>query len=211
MKEDNSDDNSHETEDENADDACNEIEDVDDIQSVEGEIIDSDEALEKIEKIEDPQEKIKALKALVIRSYKYSGPIPDPSHFQGYENVLPGAANRILTMAEKQQDNSIQCDNKKYELREKSINFAKDDNNNSYNLANRILFSGILLIFAILILSVYLLMNGKEVAGYISLISGILTAFFGPIKSFFNTKNTFLGGDSSNDKDLEESQEKGVN
>jgi uncharacterized membrane protein len=120
---------------------------------------------------------------------------------------LPGAANRILTMAEKQHDNRIHCDKKKYELREKSMNFAKDDNNSSYKLANRILFSGIFLIFAILIISVFLLLNDKETAGYISLITGILTAFFGPINSFFNNKNTFLSGENSHNADLEESEE----
>ena len=32
-----------------------------------------------------------------------SGPLPPPSFFRAYEDTLPGAAHRILTMAEKQQ------------------------------------------------------------------------------------------------------------
>lgn len=32
----------------------------------------------------------------------YNGPLPAPEDFQQYENVLPGAADRIITMAEKQ-------------------------------------------------------------------------------------------------------------
>lgn len=35
-------------------------------------------------------------------SATYSGPIPPPEILQGYEKVLPGAAERILSMAEKQ-------------------------------------------------------------------------------------------------------------
>jgi uncharacterized membrane protein len=34
----------------------------------------------------------------------YSGPLPSPEHLRGYEEVLPGSADRILTMAEKQSD-----------------------------------------------------------------------------------------------------------
>lgn len=33
---------------------------------------------------------------------EFSGPLPPPSIIQGYENVVPGAAERILAMAEKQ-------------------------------------------------------------------------------------------------------------
>lgn len=32
----------------------------------------------------------------------FSGPLPHPSVLKGYEEILPGAADRIITMAEKQ-------------------------------------------------------------------------------------------------------------
>jgi len=32
----------------------------------------------------------------------YQGPLPQPEHFSAYERVLPGAADRILKMAENQ-------------------------------------------------------------------------------------------------------------
>ena len=34
----------------------------------------------------------------------WAGPLPPPNDVQAYENMLPGAADRILTLAEKQQD-----------------------------------------------------------------------------------------------------------
>ena len=40
----------------------------------------------------------------VICAESYSGPIPRPEDFAGYEKVLPGAADRILAMAEKQSE-----------------------------------------------------------------------------------------------------------
>ena len=36
-----------------------------------------------------------------------SAPLPAPREFKGYEAVLPGAADRILRMAEKDQDSLI--------------------------------------------------------------------------------------------------------
>lgn len=44
----------------------------------------------------------------VYRSASYrSAPLPDPQEFSGYEAVLPGAADRIIAMAEKEQDSLI--------------------------------------------------------------------------------------------------------
>lgn len=38
----------------------------------------------------------------VTAQYHHSGPIPDPMTLERYEHILPGSANRILTMAEEQ-------------------------------------------------------------------------------------------------------------
>lgn len=43
----------------------------------------------------------KEIKAVIS---EFSGPLPPPSIIQGYENVIPGAAERILAMAEKQSE-----------------------------------------------------------------------------------------------------------
>ncbi|EHI56450.1 hypothetical protein HMPREF9333_00312 [Johnsonella ignava ATCC 51276] len=42
----------------------------------------------------------------------FSGPLPPPSILQGYEDVLPGSADRILKMAEKEQSNRHDLINK---------------------------------------------------------------------------------------------------
>ncbi len=40
----------------------------------------------------------------LTRSYQaYRGPLPSPADFSGFEQVLPGTANRILRMAEQRQ------------------------------------------------------------------------------------------------------------
>ena len=40
----------------------------------------------------------------------YQGPIPHPSILAGYENVVPGAADRILQMAEREQQHRHKSD-----------------------------------------------------------------------------------------------------
>jgi len=42
----------------------------------------------------------------------YSGPLPHPSILKGYEDVLPGSADRILQMAENEADHRHKMDNK---------------------------------------------------------------------------------------------------
>ena len=49
------------------------------------------------------KEQVRQVVAEVIRS-EFSGPIPPPNIIKGYEEVLPGSADRILAMAEKQSN-----------------------------------------------------------------------------------------------------------
>lgn len=42
----------------------------------------------------------------------FSGPLPPPDAFAKYEQILKGAADRILTMAEKQQENRQEMQSK---------------------------------------------------------------------------------------------------
>ncbi len=43
---------------------------------------------------------------------RFSGPIPPPNMMRDYEDVLPGSADRILTMAEREQSRQIEYDNR---------------------------------------------------------------------------------------------------
>lgn len=43
---------------------------------------------------------------------EFSGPIPPPSIIEGYERVLPGSADRIITMAEKQSEHRQKMEEK---------------------------------------------------------------------------------------------------
>lgn len=42
--------------------------------------------------------------SLVVQATAFSGPLPPPQVLAQYESILPGSANRILSMAEKQSE-----------------------------------------------------------------------------------------------------------
>ncbi len=49
---------------------------------------------------------------MLIKEESFSGPIPPPQALKGYEEVLPGSADRILKMAEQQQEHRMKMENK---------------------------------------------------------------------------------------------------
>lgn len=110
----------------------------------------------------------------------YTGAIPHPKIIEGFEKVLPGAADRILTMAEKEQE-------KRFELTEKNI----DANNNLrasmamsdriYSLAGLIV-SGIFLL-ACLGVFAYLVIKDKGWQGF-----GMMMVGLAPIISALKSK-----------------------
>ncbi|MBO5145317.1 MAG: DUF2335 domain-containing protein [Lachnospiraceae bacterium] len=57
---------------------------------------------QKNDVIELKNEEVKQVVHQAIEEYAFSGPIPPPNILSGYEELLPGAADRILSMAERQ-------------------------------------------------------------------------------------------------------------
>ena len=60
---------------------------------------------------ENKREEVKEA-LMVMRSEMYSGPIPPPEALARYEEIQPGAADRILKMAEKQQEHRMALETK---------------------------------------------------------------------------------------------------
>lgn len=60
----------------------------------------------------DPQpgQQPQPTQAVIARSQSWSGPLPPPAILQDYEGIVPGAAGRILTMAENNNDFLIEID-----------------------------------------------------------------------------------------------------
>ena len=48
----------------------------------------------------------------IVVSEKFSGPMPHPKHLSEYDAILPGAAERILAMSEKNLEHNMEMDKK---------------------------------------------------------------------------------------------------
>ncbi len=57
---------------------------------------------EAAEAQEDKSREIEVIKAAILRQSSYQGPIPNPKLLKEFDNVLPGCAERIVSMAEQQ-------------------------------------------------------------------------------------------------------------
>ena len=55
-------------------------------------------------------QEVKKVVYQAIREIQFSGPIPPPNIINEYEKILPGAADRILSMAEKQSHHRQQME-----------------------------------------------------------------------------------------------------
>ncbi len=103
---------------------------------------------------EEARQEVRAALRHII-STSYDAPIPPAEQFAKYENVLPGAADRILRMAEKANDAEI--GKTKYELRIRIL---------SLGLGFAIIMTGMLG-------GLYLVFLGKEISGFASLFSSL--------------------------------------
>lgn len=60
----------------------------------------------------EKEAKIELKQVVVEAMSEFSGPIPPPNIIKGYEEVLPGAADRIIRMAENQSEHRQQMEKK---------------------------------------------------------------------------------------------------
>lgn len=79
----------------------------------------------KLPKGSYPQQMGKIVSQKISLEQSHSGPLPAPLDFQGYDQIVPGAAERILVMAEKEQ--AARHEREKAALEELSI-YRKEQN-----------------------------------------------------------------------------------
>jgi len=128
----------------------------------------------------------------------FAGPLPPPYIMQGYENILPGSADRILKMAEGEQSHrhAMESDDQKHFQQMVSIQVKTDS-----TLQNRGLYLGFALALTTILSGAILIGFGKDGAGFtliLGTVAGIGIAFIVALRG----KNTAL-----NDKNQENSQD----
>lgn len=108
----------------------------------------------------------------LVHQEAYQGPLPHPDLLVKYEEIIPGAAERILSMAEKEQQHRHQLESEviKKEIAQKGrgLNF------------------GFTLALLIIVVGAYLLVIDKSLQGF-SLILGSIAMIIAPF--FFNKNN----------------------
>ena len=108
----------------------------------------------------------------LVHQEAYQGPLPHPDLLVKYEEIIPGSAERILSMAEKEQQHRHQLENEviKKEIAQKGrgLNF------------------GFTLALLIIVVGAYLLVIDKSLQGF-SLILGSIAMIIAPF--FFNKNN----------------------
>ncbi len=97
---------------------------------------------------------------LVQQSAHFSGPIPPPNAMAKYEEVLPGSADRIMAMAEKEQN-----------LREKKVN-------GTIGIARLRIGASFIVSVLLIAAGVYCAILGQPLLGGVLGISGLVAAIF---------------------------------
>ncbi len=102
----------------------------------------------------------------VVQASLYSGPIPPPELFVGYEKALPGLADRVMTMSESQSAHRIEIENK----------VVKTD---SLRSTLGLIFAFIIVVTG-MILGALLVYKDKPISGFVAMITplGIVVGAF---------------------------------
>lgn len=67
---------------------------------------------EVLDKLPENKEERKSFLLAMSESISFNGPLPPPEYLHGYEQTLPGAADRVISMAEKEQAHRHKEENK---------------------------------------------------------------------------------------------------
>lgn len=121
----------------------------------------------------DKQNKILAFAQKEHRTEQFQGPIPPPQILAGYEQLLPGAADRILAMAEKETAH-------RQIMEEKALDAEIEGLKNEAGDTKRGQFCGLTIGIVALLVGGYVSVNGAQWAGgFIGAggVAGLVSAF----------------------------------
>lgn len=94
-----------------------------------------------------------------VQQQSFSGPIPPPEALERYNDVLPGAAERIIAMAERQQEH-------RQDLERKAV--YSDSNTQTTGV-----YLGFIIAMTAIIGGVWLAAKGMPTAGLVSIIAAL--------------------------------------
>ena len=110
----------------------------------------------------DTNKQVELAVSKIIQS-EFSGPIPPPNIIKGYEDIVPGAADRIISMAEKQAEHRQAMEHI----------MVKSESRDSLLGVLFAFFLGILCIVAAIIIVILVPQNAGAISGSIIGVAGI--------------------------------------
>ncbi|WP_404377720.1 DUF2335 domain-containing protein [Vreelandella aquamarina] len=113
------------------------------------------------------------LRAFEARSLTYSGPLPPSSEMERYETITPGAADRILAMAEQQQRHRHNQESKENEANARIADSNIRIQDASIKEVRRGQWMGFVLGLAFLGVTTLLGLNGHEIAASVLGLGGV--------------------------------------
>ena len=93
----------------------------------------------------------------IVQTSIYSGPIPPPELFAGYEKALPGLADRVMMMSESQSAHRIKIEN----------TVVKTD---SLRATLGLIFAFLIVVIG-MFLGAYLVYEDKPISGFVAMIA----------------------------------------
>jgi uncharacterized membrane protein len=102
----------------------------------------------------------------------FTGPLPHPLHLKAYEQIAPGAANKIITLAEEQAKHRREL--------EKAVIISDIHNE------RRGMNYAFLLTLVMMLIGGFLVYNGKSVIGFLSIFA---PAIFGASSFYYKKRN----------------------
>lgn len=115
------------------------------------------EVMQDIEEAEPHDREM--LLSFAVKHIQYEGPIPPGYMLREYEDVLPGAADRIFRMAEQQASHRQELEKKVVESKSRAEILG-------------VVFAGII-VLAVAIGGIFLIYTGHGIAGFSALITGL--------------------------------------
>lgn len=126
--------------------------------------------------------------AFVKQQVMYQGPLPTPEAFAGYDNVLPGAAERILSLAENdqkiQKDFLIEEQNRKELL----VKNSHSENMAQIKIGKAFIVSLLSFSFILLISGLYMIIFKEDKMGYLLVSPSFVATSIQAIRYIFPNK-----------------------
>lgn len=127
--------------------------------------------------------------SISISASNFSGPIPPPDILNGYNKIIKNGADRIIKMAEKEQEHRHQLNLKDQESQTKLIETDIKEQEREFYLKVAGMILGFILAIAFIGASVYLSLNGHDaVATAIIAVIGTIVSIF-VLGRFIKAKN----------------------